>query len=81
MSAAYDLNTSHLCPALDVILACSDGNEFAFRYPLTGPERAALLEKLDAYCQEQTGMALADFRVRYLAEAQQPRQAPDLAQL
>ena len=44
-------------------------------------ERAALLKKTDAYCVEQAGMALADFRARYLAETQQPRQAPGLAQL
>ena len=44
---AYDLNTGQTCPALDVILACADGNEFAFRYPLTDQERAALLEKMD----------------------------------
>jgi len=36
---------------------------------------------MDVYGQEQTGMALVDFRARYLAEAQRPRQAPDLAQL
>ena len=81
MNAAYGLNTGHLRPTLDVVLACSDGKEFAFRYPLTEPERAALPEKMDAYCLEQDGMALADFRARYLAEAQQPHRAPGLAQL
>ena len=60
--AAYDLNASRPCSALDVILVCGDGNEFAFRYPLAKQEQAALLEKMDAYCLEQTGMALADFR-------------------
>ena len=79
--AAYDLNASRPCSALDVILVCGDGNEFAFRYPLAKQEQAALLEKMDAYCLEQTGMALADFRARYLVEEPQPRQAPSLAQL
>ena len=81
MYAAYDLNTGQPCPALDVTLVCGDGTEFSFRYPLTEPEQAALLEKMDAYCLEQAGMALADFRARYLAETQQPqqpRQAPGL---
>ena len=55
---------------------CGDGNEFAFRYPLTEQEWAALLAKMDACCLEQAGMALADYRARYLAEAQQPRQPP-----
>ena len=79
--AAYDLNTGRPCSALDVTLVCGDGNEFSFRYPLTEPEQAALLEKMDACCLEQAGMALADYRARYLAEAQQLHQAPGLAQL
>ena len=79
--AAYDLNTGRPCSALDVTLVCGDGNEFAFRYPLAKQEQAALLEKMDAYCLEQTGMALADFRARYLVEEPQPRQAPSLARL
>ena len=79
--AAYDLNTGRPCSALDVILVCGDSSEFAFRYPLAKQEQAALLEKMDAYCREQTGMALADFRARYLVEEPQPRQAPSLAQL
>ena len=62
-------------------LVCGDSSEFAFRYPLAKQEQAALLEKMDAYCLEQTGMALADFRARYLVEEPQPRQAPSLAQL
>ena len=79
--AVYDLDTGRPCSALDVTLVCGDGNEFSFRYPLTEPERAALLEKMDACCQEQTGMALVDFRARYLAEEQRPRQTPGPAQL
>ena len=79
--AAYDLDTGQPCSSLDVILMCTDGSEFSFRYPLMEPEQAALLEKMDACCLEQAGMALADYRARYLAEAQQPRQAPGLAQL
>ena len=60
--AAYDLNNGQPCSALDVNLMCADGTEFAFRYPLTEPEQAVLLGKMDAYCLERTGMALADFR-------------------
>ena len=48
---------------------------------LTEPEQAALLEKMDACCQKQTGMSLADFRARHLAEEQQLHQAPGPAQL
>lgn len=69
------------CSALDVTLMCGDGNELSFRYLLSEQERAALLGKMDAYCLEQTSMALADFRTRYPVEAQRPHQAPGLAQL
>ena len=79
--AVYDLDTGQPCSSLDVILMCTDGSEFSFRYPLTEQEQAALLPKMDACCLEQAGMALADYRARYLAEAQQSRQAPGLAQL
>ena len=79
--AAYDLHTGQPCSALDVTLVCGDGNEFSFRYPLTEQERAAVLEKMDAYCMEQAGMSLADIQARYLAEEQQLHQAPGLAQL
>ena len=44
-------------------------------------ERAALLKKMDAYCLEQPGVALADFRARYLAKERQTHQAPGLALL
>ena len=37
--AVYDLDTGRPCPALDVTLVCGDGNEFAFRYPLTEQEQ------------------------------------------
>ena len=67
--------------ALDVTLMCGDGNELSFRYPLSEQERATLLGKMDAYYLEQAGMALADFRAWYLAETQQPHQAPCLALL
>ena len=78
--AAYALEKGQPCPALDVILDCADGREFSFRYPLTEQEQAVLLGKMDACCMEQTGMALADFRARYLAEEQRPQQLPGLAQ-
>ncbi|MFQ7454118.1 MAG: hypothetical protein ACLRNQ_25170 [Flavonifractor plautii] len=54
------------------------------RLPVSAGQAGAgrdLLEKMDAYCREQTGMALADFRARYLVEEPRPRQAPSLAQL
>ena len=44
-------------------------------------EQTARLAKMDAYCLEQAGLPLTDFRARYLAEAQQPHQAPCLDQL
>ena len=53
-----------------------DGNELSFGICCPEQERAALLGKMDAYCLEQTSMALADFRTRYPAEAQRPHRPP-----
>ena len=81
MYAACDLYTGRPCPALDGDLVSTKGTGSSSWYPLTEPDQTVLLAKMDAYCLEQAGMALADFRARYLAEAQQPHQAPGLAQL
>ena len=46
-----------------------DGREESLSYTLNAVEKAALLRKMDAYCQEQTGQTLADYSVQLLAEA------------
>lgn len=66
--AGYDLETGEPEPALTVILVCGDGNEFEFSYPLTAPERDQLREKMEDYCQMQTGISLEDYQQELLSE-------------
>ena len=60
--ANFDLDAGEVCDALEVILCRSDGEEIAFRYPLTEEERTALTTKMDAYCLEQVGQGLEKYR-------------------
>lgn len=54
--------------ALTVVLVCSDGHEFEFSYHLTAPEREQLREKMEDYCQAQTGMSLEKYRQELCSE-------------
>ena len=72
----FDLDTGEVCDALTVIYICGDGAEEAYRYPLTGEERAVLRTRMDGYCMEQTGMGLEEHRSQYLAETDGPAQGP-----
>lgn len=72
--ANYDLETGGPERALAVILICGDGNEFEFSYPLTALEREQLREKMQDYCQAQTGMTLEEYRQELLSE--EPRMEP-----
>ena len=74
--ANYDLETGELERALSVILICGDGNEFEFSYPLTAPEREQLREKMEEYCQAQTGMSLEEYRQELLSE--EPSMEPQM---
>lgn len=66
--ADFDLDTGEVCDALTVIYVYGDGSEEAYRYPLDKEERAALGAKMDAYCMEQTGMHLDEYRAQHLTE-------------
>lgn len=66
--ADFDLDTGEVCDALTVIHVRGDGSEEAYRYPLDEEERAVLRTKMDAYCAEQTGMHLDEYRAQHLAE-------------
>lgn len=46
----------------------ADGCEEAVTYRLNAVEKAALLRKMDAYCQEQTGQTLKDYSAQLMAE-------------
>lgn len=72
--ADFDLDTGEVCDALTVIHVCGDRSEEAYRYPLDEEERAVLRDKMDAYCAEQTGMHLDEYRAQHLAEMDSPVQ-------
>lgn len=72
--ADFDLDTGEVCDALTVIYVYGDGSEETYHYPLTEEERVALHTKMDAYCMEQTGMHLDEYRVQHLAEIDDPAQ-------
>ena len=55
-----------------MVLACGDGNEFEFSYPLNESEREQLREKMEDYCQAQTEMSLESYRQELLTE-QEPQ--------
>ena len=56
--ANYDMAAGQVCDELEVDLHWADGREEAVEYRLNAVEKAALLRKMDAYCQEQTGLTL-----------------------
>ena len=72
--ADFDLDTDEVCDALTVIHVRGDGSEEAYRYSLDEEERAVLRTKMDAYCAEQTGMHLDEYRAQHLAEMDSPVQ-------
>lgn len=66
--ADFDLETGEPEKALTVVLICSDGHEFEFSYSLNAAELEQLREKMEDYCQTQTGMSLDDYRQELLSE-------------
>ena len=66
--ANFDLEAGEPEKALTVVLVCSDGHEFEFSYPLNAPEREQLREKMEDYCQAQTGMSLEKYRQELCSE-------------
>ena len=73
--ADYDLEHGTVTDTLLVILHRGDGTDKQHEYPLTPQEQMLLLPKMEAYCQEQTGMTLGEYRSRYLTEGQQSGQS------
>ncbi len=47
-------------------------------YHLNAAKRAVLLRKMDAYCLEQTGMALKDYSAQLMAEEMEPPIGPSM---
>ena len=74
--ANYDMAAGQVCDELEVDLHWADGREEAVEYRLNAVEKAALLRKMDAYCQEQTGQSLKDYCAQRMAEDMAPPTQP-----
>lgn len=69
--ADYDLEHGLVADTLLVILHRGDGTDRQHEYPLSPEEQTLLLPKMEAYCLEQTGLSLAEYRSQYLAQGQE----------
>lgn len=75
---AYDMNSGQVCDELEIALHRGDGSETALSYHLNAAEKEVLLRKMEDYCQEQTGMGLAEYSAQIMAEAPEPPTGPTM---
>ena len=75
--AEYDMASGRVCDELEVDLHWADGREESVPYTLNAAEKAVLLQKMDQYCLEQTGMTLKDYSAQLMAEEEQPHQGQE----
>ena len=59
--ANYDVEQDRLCDTLELNLCKGDGSEESWSYPLNAAEQEVLLCKMEAFCQQQTGMSLHEY--------------------
>ena len=76
--ANYDMASGQVCDELEVDLHRADGCEESVEYRLNAVEKAVLLRKMDAYCQEQTGQTLKDYSAQWMAEEMAPPTQPTM---
>ena len=76
--ANYDMASGQVCEELEVDLHRADRREESVEYRLNPVEKAALLRKMDAYCQEQTGQTLKDYSAQLMAEEMEPPTQPTM---
>ena len=74
--ADYDMAAGQVCDELEVDLHRADGQVESLEYRLNAVEKAVLLRKMDAYCQQQTGQTLAEYSAQLLAEDMAPPTQP-----
>ena len=73
--ANYDMEKNRPCDTLELCLCKADGTEETWSYRLNAAEREVLLRKMEAFCQQQTGMSLHEY-VRQLRDSE--TQAPEM---
>ena len=74
--ANYDMASGQVCDMLEVDLHRADGREESLEYRLDDVEKSALLQKMDAYCQQQTGQSLKEYSAQCMAEDMAPPAGP-----
>ena len=73
--ANYDIAEDRPCDTLELTLCKGDGSEESWSYRLNAAEQEVLLCKMEAFCQQQTGMSLRDY-AQQLREEPEQRQGP-----
>ena len=73
--ANYDMEKNHPCDTLELCLCKGDSTEESWSYQLNAAEREVLARKMEAFCQQQTGMSLRDYAQQFREEPEQ-RQGP-----
>ena len=66
--ANYDIEKDRLCDTLELNLCKGDGTEENWSYHLNAAEQEVLARKMEAFCQQQTGMNLHEY-ARQLRES------------
>ena len=59
--ANYDIAQGKPCDTLELTLCKGDGSEESWSYQLYAAEQDVLLRKMEAFCQQQTGMSLCEY--------------------
>ena len=59
--ANYDVEQDCLCDTMELNICKGDGSEESWSYPLNAAEQEVLLSKMEAFCQQQTGMSLHEY--------------------
>ena len=59
--ANYDMEQDRLFDTLELNLCKGDGSEESWSCPLNAAEQEVLLRKMEAFCQQQTGMSLHEY--------------------
>lgn len=74
--ANYDMASGQVCDELEIALHRGDGSEESLSYHLNAAEKEVLLRKMEDYCQQQTGVGLADYSAQVMAEDLEPPTGP-----
>lgn len=72
--ANYDIEKGRPCDTLELNLCKGDGTEENWSYHLNAAEREVLARKMEAFCQQQTGMSLHEYAQQLREELGQASQ-------